>query len=388
MTLVFSLPFCLLLPDGDYQVRMDDGEVDTIHLKKIIPKIFDERLPYRGFRKGELDNIKDLWIDGKKIAAEELANYSDFGKVTKYIDKQEKETIPQISDDDVSISEPELLNKAAKLKLSKIDGKIDEWEDEYTTGEHYHGRQLVVNAEVKKDSFGRFRYSKVYYTSPKILPIKDRFTRAISAVNRLIDIYRVETSDYWITSITENDIFIYKNVSDTDTQMGYSMKGFTRVKKDKEAETVDQIKNQLMNPVPEHPFMMLILDAEKSVNDGKNYLSVIYSIIALESLVKVYILFYARIKGLGEKAENDLSSQGIYFLVNTILKIFVKSSEFSEDLIKKVSEGISLRNKIIHKSKLDVSEQDARKVLGDVRTMARILSEDIGKQYEKLKDTT
>ena len=97
MTLVFSLPFCLLLTDGDYQIKMDDGEVDTIHLKKIVPKVFDERLPYRGFRKGELDNIKYLWIDGKKIEAEELANYSEFGIVTKYIDKQEKETIKEIN---------------------------------------------------------------------------------------------------------------------------------------------------------------------------------------------------------------------------------------------------------------------------------------------------
>ncbi|CAN5560075.1 hypothetical protein BH18THE1_BH18THE1_22280 [soil metagenome] len=382
MTLVFSLPFCLLLPDGDYQIRMDDGETDTIHLTKIIPKVFDERLPYRGFRKGELENVSSLWINGKEVKAEDLPNSTEFGVVHKYVNKAGDEIIPQFTGDEVSISEPELINKVAKEKLSKNDMIPNDGEfDEYSMGEHYHGRQLVINTEVKKDGFGRFRYTKVYYTTPKVLPLEERFIRAISSVNRLIDVYRVETGDYWITSITEDDIFIYKNVSDTETQMAYSMKGFTRAKKDKDAETVELIKNQLKNSEPQDPFMMLILDSQKSVNEGKNYLSVIYSIIALESLIKSCIIYYTKTKGLNEKMQNDLISQGIFFLVNTMLKIFVVSSDLTEDLIKKVSDGIILRNKIIHRSKLNVSEEDARNLLFNVRTMAEVLTRDIVRQY-------
>jgi hypothetical protein len=62
-------------------------------------------------------------------------------------------------------------------------------------------------------------------------------------------------------------------------------------------------------------------------------------------------------------------------------KIFVESNEFTEELIRKVSEGITLRNKIIHRSKLDVSEEDARSVLANVRALAAVLSKDIDKQY-------
>ena len=60
MPLVFFLPFCLLLPDGDCQVKMYNDEIVTLNLTKIVPKIFDERLPYRGFLKGELEKHSRL----------------------------------------------------------------------------------------------------------------------------------------------------------------------------------------------------------------------------------------------------------------------------------------------------------------------------------------
>ena len=98
-------------------------------------------------------------------------------------------------------------------------------------GEHYHGRQLVINTEVKKDSFGRFRYTKVLYKSSATLNMKDQFSRAIKAINRLIDLYRVETFDYWISNITENDILVYKIVSDKDPQIHFSTQGLLALKK-------------------------------------------------------------------------------------------------------------------------------------------------------------
>lgn len=80
MELVFSLPFCLLIPDGDYQVKLDKDEMVTLNLTKVTPKIFDERMPVRGFMKGELENIADLKIMGQKGHGECIGRQTESDK--------------------------------------------------------------------------------------------------------------------------------------------------------------------------------------------------------------------------------------------------------------------------------------------------------------------
>ena len=385
MPLVFSLPFCLLLPDGDYPVKLEENDIVNLQLSKVIPTIFDERLPFRGFHKGELDNISKLSVvgkaSGKLIDISDLPNYSDSGIVTKYFDKEGKEFVPQIHGTDVNLSEPEILNESAKVKFSKTDDP-KEWMDCFSSQEHHHGRQIVINTEVKKDSFGRFRYTKISYTSPKSGHMDEEFARAIKAVNKLIDVYRVETSDYWITNITEDDIFIYKSISENDTHMAFTMKGFTKMKTDKDLETTKGIKEKLINPEPQLPFMMLMLDADKSIDEGKYFLSVIYAITALESIVKFYVMLYARRKNISEGETKKLISLRLYTLITTKLRLFVTSTRFDDKLEEQILYGIRIRNKIIHESELEITEKDANSIIDNVRTMASVLMEDFDTHYE------
>jgi hypothetical protein len=84
MTLVFSLPFCLLLPNGDYQVKLDKDETVTLNLTKVISKIFDERLPVRGFLKGELEKTASLWVINKKGPGR-WANVDDLDQIDEQL---------------------------------------------------------------------------------------------------------------------------------------------------------------------------------------------------------------------------------------------------------------------------------------------------------------
>jgi hypothetical protein len=160
----------LLLPDGNYQVKIDNDELVTIKLTKVIPKIFDERLPYRGFLKGELENIATLWTMNEKGPIGWM-NVSDFGNlvdkvyITKYKTMDGKEVIPLI--------EPSIIEK-----------DVDAYQG--------YGRQLVINVEVKNDPIGRFRYTKVCYNSAKVKEnLEEQFKGAINAVQinngRLLD---------------------------------------------------------------------------------------------------------------------------------------------------------------------------------------------------------
>jgi hypothetical protein len=59
----------------------------------------------------------------------------------------------------------------------------------------------------------------------------------------LIDQYRVHSTEYWVTNIRENDIFIYQNMNIKSPLIrSYTKKGFTKIRKDFDMDTVSTIK--------------------------------------------------------------------------------------------------------------------------------------------------
>ena len=64
-------------------------------------------------------------------------------------------------------------------------------------------------------------------------------------------------------------------------------------------------------------------------------------------------------------------SASSYFLITVILKMFVTTNEFDDDLISNVLKGVKLKNTIIHESNLEVSEKDARNILLSVKKNGR-----------------
>jgi hypothetical protein len=387
LVLVFSLPFCLLLPDGDYAVKLANDDIVNLNLSKVIPTIYDERLPYRGFKKGELDNISQLSVmfrnGGKKIDVSELPQVKEYGTVIKYFDKSGNQIIPELDPSDADQYESEMMNDLFKKRFKDIVPA--DYLEQHSGEAYHHGRRILINGEITRDRFGRFRYTKVKYNSTKQLHYKEEFNRAIKAVNILIDVYRQETFDYWITNVTEKEIFIYKNISEQHFQVASSTKGFSQIRPDHDLETVKEIKDELINPKPQLPYFMLMLDAQESLDRQKYFLSVIYAVTALESFVKMYLIICCNKRNFTAGVKKRLTSSGLTFLINTILRIFVTSNEFTDDLITRLEEGIKLRNKVIHQTKLDVSESEARSLLRDVKETARILACDLDKKDGEVK---
>jgi hypothetical protein len=181
LILVFSLPFCLLLPDGDYQIRLDKDEVVTLNLTKVTPKIFDERIPCRSFLKGELENIDQLKIWDEKsggggwVSVDQLEHIEGKKVIIEYKTKDGKEIVPivepSIIEKDVDISQDVYISPDKFAKLFNLDYLgpeiINRMISDLRYG-HATGRRLVVNAEVRKDRYGRIRYTKVRFISNKI----------------------------------------------------------------------------------------------------------------------------------------------------------------------------------------------------------------------------
>lgn len=216
--LVFSLPFCLLLPDDEYKIKLGENDIVILRLRKVIPKIFDERLPFRGLLKGELDNVMALKLYNPKtgpvgwIDKDKLNEIKDMQIVLEYKTMDGKTMPPQylqnIINRDVNIEE-DIQDHFEENNIKKIF-IIEDGDNDYFSRTLDTGRKLILNCEVLRDRHGRCRYTRVEYTSSKSLHYEEEFDRAIEAVNILILCYRLQTNSYWITKINKKEIFLIK----------------------------------------------------------------------------------------------------------------------------------------------------------------------------------
>lgn len=53
----FNLPFCLHLPDGEYNIKLSEGGSVILGLEKKVPESYDERTGYRGLIEQDLKNV-------------------------------------------------------------------------------------------------------------------------------------------------------------------------------------------------------------------------------------------------------------------------------------------------------------------------------------------
>lgn len=374
LTLVFSLPFCLLLPDGNYQVKTDKDEIVTLNLTKVIPKIFDERLPYRGFLKGESENIVTLKIWDEKrgpggwVSIDQLKDISAKKFVIEYKTRDGKNVVaqddPTIIAKDVNIGQDININPEKLTQSFKPENISPESIKQIISETAGYGRQLIINAEVKNDPVGRFRYTKVRYTSKKLeQDLEEQFKEAVRVVNILIARYRSITGDYWITKVREEDIFTYKGIQDGSLDFTALAKGFVEVRPDHNRDIVDNLRESLVSDIPELPYIHLFRDAENAFERADNYLAVILSIVAVESIIKTYLIFYS-IK-CPPIIQDEVNRINLTRLVTNVLKNIFPADDY-KNVMKNVIHAIELRNNIIHQSEIDISKDLAQTVIKDV----------------------
>lgn len=281
--LIFSLPFCLLLPDKEYQVKLEEGDIVTLELRKIIPKIFDERLPFRGFLKGELENISSLKIyntkegQGRWIDKNQINEIKDMHMVLEYKTSNGEKIVPTVStsiiERDMNWDEDIQQMAIDDMKNKKIDLEDDFSDDADTIRNVFTtGRRLYLNCEVYKDRFGRCRYTRIIYRSSKSIHYEKEFERAVRAINILISLYRLWTNSYWITKVSEREFFFYKTYDTRDSYHGWNEIGHSQFTADIDEGTVNKLEETLIDSKIQEsfyrmPFFQLRLDARNAFDE-------------------------------------------------------------------------------------------------------------------------
>jgi hypothetical protein len=339
----FNLPFCLHIPDGEYDIKLTDDSVVKLKFQTIIPKKYDERIGYRCLTRYDLTNnvskvvihnLESINKDGFRnipINVNEIWNVQEFSRISHFIDNNGKAVSPG-------------------------------FEDNIPTGE-----MIYLNAEIDKDRLGRLRYTRVTILSDR----DESKGSAITAINKLVDAYRIVSEEYWLNRINEHDILFTSTQSGGD--FGFSYKGATKIRPSLDQEKVNLLRDLLSNNEPLPTFHLLLLDAKKALDEENYSLAVIYSITSLESVVKQFIDKFSKQQRLEGHSSRNLKRLSISNMVTVGLRLILNKEEFPDKMIEDFTTANGLRNDIIHESKMEVVKEAAVKAFNTVSKIESII---------------
>lgn len=332
----FRLPYCILLPDGDYDIKTDNEEMIVIHLKKKIPESFDERVGARSLTSNDGIGVKAFLImdfdEGglmKEILVEEMRNFQHSCRVYAKIFE---------------------------------DGKKE-----------YFKEDVYWNSEISRDRLGRFRYSIAEVAVPYDEVRGAHFESAIEALNRLIDIYRVVSRDSYVERVREEDLIYFQNKWEGETGSGSSGPTTHKFRKDVSSEAYELIRKILSENLELPIALQFIADARNLIEKGQYAMAVVNAIIALENALKVYLEESLEKRNISKSKAKDLFEQlGTKFSIHPFANI-LEPGLFSEELTHKLIDANELRNRVIHSASLKVKQGEAEKALDAVEDAVFVL---------------
>jgi hypothetical protein len=195
-------------------------------------------------------------------------------------------------------------------------------------------------------------------------------------------LYRSITGDYWITKVREEDIFTYRGVEDNTFDFSTVAKGFTKIRSDHNKDIVDNLRKSLVaEEGPGFPFFDLFLDAQNAFEQANYDLAIIYSVTALESIVKTYLVLYYRNES--KETSDKVLRMPLNNLVTVFLPLIFRDENYNK-FLKGITDAIGLRNKIIHESELGVSKNKSPEIMKDVAECMEF----IRRKFKDLEDSS
>jgi len=226
-----------------------------------------------------------------------------------------------------------------------------------------------LNAEIDKDRLGRLRYTRV-----TVISEADEIEgKVITAINKLVDAYRIVSREYWLNRINERDILF--RFADSGGDFGFSYSGAVKVKPSIDQEKLKLLKDLSSNSEPLPAHHIIFLDALRALEEQNYSLAVVYPITFLESIVRQYIDKFSKWQELGKDSSDKLGSLDLFSLVTVVLRLILDKEELPDEIIEEFVKANKIRNHIIHKAKIDVSKEDAEKAYNMTLFMGSILNE-------------
>ncbi len=257
------------------------------------------------------------------------------------------------------------------------------------------------NCEIKGDRFGRVAYSRVAVSMPSgdldLTNADSLIDRAIRSVNRLIDVYRTVTEEFWIQSISSADLWgvQYRHCDQNGQErpgliyggpiqvpglnsggpLQIISSGLTSIKRPSEIHV--RIRDMLTKGSRIPTYTSLMLDSQSSIRFGRFHLAVVEAETAFESFFYSFVNHELVRKGMMTPAlRKELAYPGLkrdikpkvsgkskmsqleYFssLVTTPRRSFTRGVSEYDNWSDKT---YSVRNEVIHEGRTDVTRVEA-----------------------------
>jgi len=258
-----------------------------------------------------------------------------------------------------------------------------------------------MNCEISGDRFGRVAYSLVVVNIPsRDLDITDADSlcdRALKNINRLIDVYKTVTGEFWIPTISSADLLgvQYRHCDENGKEKpglvyggpihvpGINLggpsqiisSGLTSIKRTSEIHI--RIRDMLTKGTTIPTYTSLMLDSQNSIRFGRFHLAVVEAQTAFESFFYSFVNHELVRKGkMTSTLQEELAKQGLnrdikrsvsgkkgvdkleYFslLATTPPRSFKRGVPEYDNWYDKT---YSVRNEVIHEGRTDVTRVEA-----------------------------
>ncbi len=270
--------------------------------------------------------------------------------------------------------------------LYRIDNRSFELGDEYnsiikfTKVETIPNRrtQFSKNIEVVRDRWGIDAHSDVEIHTDKTFDDNDEAeVFALKLINDLIKRYRYYDKDaVHLVSLTREDLFGLNIFSNGHGVMSISFAGgMTVVLPQRNLEISDKIQQSIAKKETIPLWEELSLNSRQYLYQVEYRHSILESIIALELVISEFIRKKCHDKGVSTaEAKNYIKDIGLTGNIKVTLKLLLENNELPDQkVIEKCKASITIRNKIVHEGRKEVSEIEAQDSLKYARILIQFL---------------
>jgi hypothetical protein len=264
----------------------------------------------------------------------------------------------------VQTSIPYALIWQGKISLTDTEGQLTINLAKVFTGEN-------KNVEMWHDRLGRVAYSTISIEFPKELDEKNIPDTTLRIINRLIDVYRYTTGEYYLERIPQNElrrIDVITRLNNGQVPL-VSMSNFGEgliiaCYSDIPQEAIDILQSGEEPPI----YSMLLLNAKRELLFENYRLAIVEAETAFEVYVDTIITEYYRKKGLSETAIKSKLGGGFKnLLTNHINKICLEEFVGCKEHSNWESKAYLKRNAIVHDG-ASANKQDTDEAIECVET--------------------
>ncbi len=223
---------------------------------------------------------------------------------------------------------------------------------------HFHG-----------DRRGIDEYSVISYeTERQFSSIDEAKSFTVKLVNRVLDVYRYIDQATHLMPITATDFHEFNLLKDgrlSETAITFGPGGLVLNDGGLINEIGSLVKRALEERIEVPFFENILLNAHHYHLTGEYRMSVLEAVIALEIIVYQFIREFAPKSGKSQKQidgwiEGRGRESGLRYCVETVLNMLLPFDvRVSSDLISRCGNTVTLRNKVVHRGKKDVTEVEA-----------------------------